>query len=294
MVPAEVKCALVTGGTGYIGAVMTDFLKRSASMPAVCSYGSRELDVTDRDAVAERFHSDRPDVILHLAAKADTDWCERNFEEARKVNVDGALNVVEEGLSVGAHVAYFSSACLYPDNARPYKEDDSLQAFCLYTKTKLLAEQALEPYEDRILTIRMRQPFSNHRHPRNLLQKLAGYTHFIDEPNSMSHLEECVPIIWRLCLAGRTGPYNMTNQGWTTPLRIAELIKRHWQPDMTIGRMSYADLLTAVEAPRVNALVDCGKLEGEGFALRPVSDAIEDCLENPCDLGEYDWSRSAT
>lgn len=249
--------------------------------------------MTDAAQVARALGHYEPDVVFHLAAKADTDWCERNFEQARRVNVGGTLNVVRAALERGAQVVYFSSACLYPDNAKQHAEQDRMEALCRYTETKLEAERALEPFADRVLTIRMRQPFSNHCHPRNLLQKLASYTQFIDEPNSMSHVEECVPVIWELSIAGETGPYNMTNPGWTTPLRIARLIREHWNPDMDIAEISYEQLLEQVEAPRVNALVDCSKLERLGFRLRPVEEAVVDCLRNPCEPGEYDWARTA-
>jgi len=291
MVSREIRCALVTGGSGYIGSIVTDFLKRRADLPEVYSYGSRELDVTDRAAVADRVGAAKPDVVFHLAAKADTNWCEEHFEEARKVNVDGSVNVVEQGLAHGASVVYFSSACLYPDNSKYYAEQDTMSALCRYTETKLMAEQALHPYAARILNIRMRQPFSNHRHPRNLLQKLASYSEFIDEPNSMSHLEECIPVIWDLCQMGAVGPYNMTNEGHTTPLRIARMIQQHWNPAMSIESISYAELLEKVSAPRVNSLVDCAKLNAKGPRLSPVEEAILDCLLNPCELAHYDWTR---
>jgi dTDP-4-dehydrorhamnose reductase len=270
---------------------MTDFLRRGASVPQVFSFGSRDLDVTNRRAVAETIRLVQPEVVFHLAAKADTDWCEDHFEEARRVNAEGMLNVLEEALAVGAQVVHFSSACLYPDNSKHHREKDALRALCRYTETKLEAEDRMSPYADRVLTIRMRQPFSNHQHPRNLLQKLAGYTAFIDEPNSMSHLEECVPAIWGLCCMREVGRYNITNEGWTTPLRIAELIKEHCKPDMSVRQITYQELLQRVRAPRVNTLVDCSKLKAKGFALMDVEAAVVDCLKNPCGLGQYAWGR---
>lgn len=292
MVQSGTGSVLLTGGTGYIGSIAADFLARGAAVPQVWACGSSELDVTDRRAVADALDELEPDVVFHLAAKADTDWCEDNFEEARKVNVQGSLNTVEEALRRGIRVVYFSSACLYPDNEKWYGEHDEMRASCRYTETKLLAERKLEPYGDRILTIRMRQPFSNHRHPRNLIQKLASYRSFIDEPNSMSHLEECIPVVWELCRDGETGPYNVTNRGWTTPLRIAGLIRRHWNGDLTVRQIGYQELLGRLKAHRVNSLVDCSRLAARGFELSPVEEAIVDCLKNPCSPGTYDWSRN--
>ena len=289
MVQKNDDSVLITGATGYIGSIATDFLKRGACVQEVHAYGSVEMDVTNRNTVQQQLDAVKPDCVLHLAARADTDWCEEHYDEAWRVNVDGSLNLVEEALDRSIPVVYFSSACLYPRNDKYYSETNDLDAFCRYTQTKLEAEQALDPHKDRILNIRMRQPFSNHRHPRNLLHKLASYSQFIDEPNSMSHLEECLPVVWKLLQAGKTGTWNITNEGWTTPLKIARLIKKYWQPDMSVSEMSYEALLEKVEAVRVNSLVDCSKLKAEGFELAPVEDAIIDCLQNSCNLGEYDW-----
>ena len=291
MVSKPIRRAVVTGGTGYVGSVLTDFLRRGAQLDHVASLCSADADVRDANAVRAMIERERPDVIFHLAAKADTDGCEGAFDEARAVNVDGSVNVVSAGLNAGCRVVYFSSACLYPDNTKAYDEAGPLVALCRYTETKLEAERALDPFADRILIVRLRQPFSNHQHSRNLLAKLASYTKFIDEPNSMTHLEEAVPVIWTLAQSGACGPVNITNEGWSTPLRIAEMIRDRKQPNMSVSKMSYDELLAVVAAPRVNALVDCSRLHALGHRLRPVAEALEDALTRPCELGEFDWER---
>jgi dTDP-4-dehydrorhamnose reductase len=289
MAAQTISKAVVTGGTGYIGSVMTDFLRRGAGVRGVLPLGSADLDIIDRVSVVAFMQREKPDVVIHLAAKAETDWVETHFEEALRVNVDGAVNVVRAALDVGARVAYFSSACLYPDNRKPHGESSLMAALCKYTETKLQAERALASYAQRVLIVRMRQPFSNHRHPRNLLEKLARCTAFIDEPNSMTHLEEGLPIVWRLLQDGVAGPINITNQGWTTPYRIAMLIREHLRPEMTAARISYDELLAQVVAVRVNSLVDNARLQGLGHRLKPVEDAVVDCLLHACSLGEFDW-----
>jgi dTDP-4-dehydrorhamnose reductase len=294
MVQEPDPSVLITGGTGYIGSIFRDYLVRGLSLTRVTATGSADLDVTAEAAVHAALDRLRPDIILHLAAKADTDGCEEDFEGARRVNVDGTLNVVRAGLEAGAFVVHFSSACLYPDNTRPHSESDPLAALCRYTETKLLAEQALKPHHNRILIIRMRQPFSNHRHPRNLLEKLVRYTEFIDEPNSMSHLEECIPISWDVAVRGLTGPLNLTNPGWTTPYRIAELIRKHVMPEKSFAKITYDELLAKVDAVRVNSLVDCSRLAGLGYRLRPVEEAVVDCLTHPVNLGEFTWPSMAS
>jgi dTDP-4-dehydrorhamnose reductase len=52
-------------------------------------------DLTDRDhvrAIAETIH---PEIIVHCAALADVDRCEREPEISRKINVDAVAHLVE-------------------------------------------------------------------------------------------------------------------------------------------------------------------------------------------------------
>ena len=83
MVSTHDRCALVTGGTGYIGGILTDLLRRSVSLSRVHSVGSDGLDVTDIEDVRRTVDKAGPDFVFHLAAKADTDWCEDHFEIGR-------------------------------------------------------------------------------------------------------------------------------------------------------------------------------------------------------------------
>jgi nucleoside-diphosphate-sugar epimerase len=285
---------LVTGATGYLGSILVDFLRRGVDQPPeVLGLGSNDLDVRDSLAVQRIVCDFSPHYVFHLAAKADTEWCEDHFEEAVETNVVGSLNVVRAGLDVGARVVYFSSACIYPTNTRRHTEAGPIDGLCKYTATKVMAEQALSPHAWDILIVRMRQPFSNHLSQRNLLQKLASYSSFIDEQNSMSHVEESLPVVWRLALRPNvTGPVNIVNEGAVTPLWIARKIKEMIDPGKLIYQMSYGTLLQKVRAVRVNSLVDTTRLNCLGFRLKPVVRAIDDCLREPCSLGEFPWNKA--
>lgn len=286
---------LITGGSGYIGFIFSDFLRVYTNHTEkdidIYSFGS-ELDVTDRNEVSSFFEREQPDIVIHLAAKAETDWCEdpENFQKAISVNVDGTKNVVETALSHDADVVYFSSGCLYPTNDKWYGEDDWMDAKCNYTRTKLYAEEMLveNDYTDKILNVRLRQPFSNLNHERNLVTKINGYDELIDEQNSMTHLEQAVAVIFELVMRGTKGTYNITNKGTISPFEIAT---RYGQR-RDVEKISYSKLMGKLDAVRVNSKVDCSKLRDHtGISLSCIHPAIHYSMNSTWEYNDFKRNR---
>lgn len=289
------KRVLITGGTGYIGQILHDFLGRYLTFsPRIISIGS-EFDISDKTVIDKFIKAVRPHQIYHLAAKAETDWCEQNPKRTYEVNVKGTYNVVKAGLEVGSKIVNFSTACLYPDNNKYYKETDKPDPRCVYTDSKARAEAKLkqEGLYDAVLTIRARQPFSNHRHDRNLIQKLSAYPVHTKCPNSMTHVEELIPIVTYMARKEYMGCYNITNPGVTSPWKME--YRRRIIEDNDYDKPEQATHEFAnrnSDAVRVNSLVNCDKLlHDTGIELAPVSEAIIDCVRNPVSLGKYDWSK---
>jgi len=291
---------LVTGASGYLGSIFVDLLKtirRFSDIDVFCA-GHQYFDVCYPPQMEKVLDAKRPDVIFHFAASADTDQCERDFVEAMQVNAVGTYHLASLAMTKGIDLVYFSSACLYPNNNAWYTEKSPIEARCRYTKTKLAAEMLLEPWKDRMLIIRMRQPFSYHIHRRNLLDKIVQYEALIDEPNSLSCVEDCLPVVWNLYMKKMKGIYNVVNPGAMSPMSIVELIKKYpSRVDPIYSRprykrwISFKELLSMVSAERVNSLVSIEKLKAAkpGLTLPPVRSSILGALYQPCTIGTYNW-----
>jgi GDP-L-fucose synthase len=117
---------LLTGGSGFLGSHVRDaLLARGAS--AVVSPRAAEVDLTDAVATRALFERERPDLVMHLAAKvggigANLMHPGTFFRE----NMAMGLNVLEEARRVGTKkVVVAGTICAYPKFAPiPFREDD--------------------------------------------------------------------------------------------------------------------------------------------------------------------------
>ena len=82
---------VVTGGRGLVGGALTEHC--AAVGDEVLSYGHKDLDITDRDAVQEVVRGDRPDAVINCAAWTNVDGCESDQERAFAANARGPENL---------------------------------------------------------------------------------------------------------------------------------------------------------------------------------------------------------
>ena len=82
---------VVTGARGLVGRALTEHC--AAVGDEVLSYGHKELDITDRDAVRQMILGDHPDVVINCAAWTNVDGCESDEERAFAANAAGPENL---------------------------------------------------------------------------------------------------------------------------------------------------------------------------------------------------------
>ncbi len=145
---------LITGGTGFVGCRMARFLGLSHEVVAL---SSRDLDITDREAVLNTFVHHSPKAVIHLAAISDTTYCEREPDDSALINVEGAVHVAEAAAAIGAHLVFASSEQVYngePDG-KPNREDKSLSPKTIYGQHKLAAESKVIGAHARAVVLRL-------------------------------------------------------------------------------------------------------------------------------------------
>ncbi len=147
---------LVTGGAGFIGSHVVDYLMSLGHAVVVVDnffsghdhwqgQGIRpeiaRVDVLDRNALRAVFSDHKPSVVFHLAAHHYIPFCDKNPEAAYDLNVGGTLNVLNEACRLGVERVFFAStADVYAPSPRPHMEDDALGPFTVYGRTKLIGE----------------------------------------------------------------------------------------------------------------------------------------------------------
>ncbi|MFZ5968385.1 MAG: SDR family oxidoreductase [Bacillota bacterium] len=147
------KKIFLTGGNGFF---CTRFAKAYAHQYQILSTDVPALDITDRDKVMQAIQQFQPDYIIHAAAVASTDFCNKNPDLAHKINVLGAVHVAEAAKAVNAKMVFISTEQVFNGNTEPgpYKEDDQPLPDTVYGKTKLEAELRLKEIIEELWVLR--------------------------------------------------------------------------------------------------------------------------------------------
>lgn len=137
------KKILLTGGQGFF---CTRFFQRYKEEYEILSTDKDDLDITNREKVMEAFKKFKPDYVIHAAAIAVTDFCNKHPEIAHKINVDGAVNVAAACKEVGAKLVFISSEQVFNGNSEPgpYDEEHKPVPDTVYGQNKLEAEGILK------------------------------------------------------------------------------------------------------------------------------------------------------
>jgi len=147
------KRVLLTGGNGFIG---TRFREAQHHNFEILSTDVGELNILEKEKVADAFKLFKPDYVIHAAAIALTDFCDKNPEKCYAINVTGAVNIAEACRDAGARMIFLSTEQVFNGNPEsgPYKETDTPVPDTMYGKNKLEAEGLIREILDDLIVLR--------------------------------------------------------------------------------------------------------------------------------------------
>ncbi len=130
---------LITGSEGMLGRTMCSEYEKVGW--DVIKADISEFDITSKKDTEEFIINADPEVIVHTAAMADVDGCEKNPEKAMLVNAEGTHNVALATQKIQTKLIYISTDYIFSgDLGRAYTEKDSVGPKTVYGKSKLAGE----------------------------------------------------------------------------------------------------------------------------------------------------------
>ncbi|KAJ6007412.1 NAD dependent epimerase/dehydratase family protein [Penicillium herquei] len=158
---------LVTGASGLLGRQLFNIFQRSgvlvvgqgftrAAPPTIL-----KADLEKTEDIKVLFDEVKPQIVVHCAANRFPDLCDKNPEQARKVNVDATRALAEECATRGAFLIYISTDYVFPgvEGEAPYEADAETKPPNLYGELKRDGEVAvLEATKDTGLGVVLRVP----------------------------------------------------------------------------------------------------------------------------------------
>jgi dTDP-4-dehydrorhamnose reductase len=144
---------LITGATGLLGLDLTARLKRDYRALGV---STKNFDILDYDEVNSFLDRMRPDIVLHAAAWADVDACEKDKKKAMAVNASATRNIALGCARIGARMMYYSTDYVFDGRKdSPYGENDLPQPVNVYGLSKLEGEQSVLKALDNAVVMRI-------------------------------------------------------------------------------------------------------------------------------------------
>lgn len=124
----------------------TRFTQRYKHEFQILSTSKDDLDIVDEQKVFDTFQRFKPDYVIHAAAIASTEFCDKYPGLAYDINVRGAVNVAKTAKAFGAKMIFISSEQVFNGNSRgsPFTEEDLPVPNTMYGKNKLEAEGLLK------------------------------------------------------------------------------------------------------------------------------------------------------
>lgn len=191
---------LIYGRTGWIGGLLGQICEKQGIS---FEYGNGRLE--NRSQIQMDIQNVKPTHVFNAAGvtgRPNVDWCESHKPETIRTNVVGTLNLADVCREQGLLLMNFATGCIFEYNdAHPegsgigFGEEDSPNfTGSFYSKTKAMVEELLKEFEN-VCTLRVRMPISSDlSNPRNFITKITRYNKVVNIPNSMTVLDELLPI----------------------------------------------------------------------------------------------------
>lgn len=187
------------------------------------------------------------------------------------------------GKKYGVHVTYLGTGCIftYSEEQRMFQESDSPNFFGSgYSTVKGFTDRLMHFFDDSVLNLRIRMPIVGYHHPRNFVTKITTYAKICSIANSMTVLEDMLPIMIDLALKKTTGTINLTNPGTVEHNEILELYQKYVDPTFLWENFTQEEQAQILLSGRSNNELDTTKLQQLYPNLLPIGERVELLFQN--------------
>jgi 3,5-epimerase/4-reductase len=289
---------VVFGANGWIGSKVYNLLVAFDKTITVHKARSR---ADDADAVEKELGS-FPNTVTHVMSfigrthgtyEGQTigtiDYLERpgKLVENMRDNLFSPLILAEICKKLNIHFTYLGTGCIFDydelhplgQDERGFVESDKPNFFgSSYSIVKGYTDRLMQTiYNDSALNVRIRMPITDETNPRNFITKITNYDKICSIPNSMTVLNELLPILIEMALNGQVGTVNLTNPGTITHNEILEMYKEIVNPDFKWSNFSIEEQNAILASKRSNNCLNTEKLESI-TTVKDIKTSVKDII----------------
>ena len=269
---------LIYGHRGWIGRKLVELCETPL-------LGQARVD--DVAAVTAELAALRPDRVIccigrtHGPGCGTIDYLEDKLPENLRDNLFAPLSLALTCQAQGLHLTYLGTGCIfeYAEGIARFDEAAEPNFFGSgYSVVKGVTDRLVHQLPN-VLNVRIRMPITDEVHPRNFITKITKYAKICSVPNSMTVLDDLLPLMLDMCTQATTGTVNLCNPGVMSHNEILELYRDIVDPDFTWENFSLEEQTALLAAGRSNNHMDTALLERRYPQVRSLREAVTAALQ---------------
>jgi len=133
-------------------------------------------------------------------------------------------------------------------------------------------------FDKNVLVLKIRMPITDEFNGRNFITKITNYEKVCSIKNSMSVLDELIPIMIKLIKDNVTGPLNFTNPGLISHNEILEMYKEIVDPAFKWNNFTIEEQNAILDSGRSNNFLDTTRLESLCPEVKNIKVSVREAL----------------
>lgn len=280
------------GGSGLVGTRVVELLQKKHTIDDLSL--TNGVDITDPLSLEVIRKDTEHEVVLHIAAKADVEGCEKEKDlgeesGAFKINVNGTKNIVEACKDSKKKLLYISTDYVFDGKKEPpyaYKEDDQPDPVNWYAMTKYKGEIVVQDSGVEFAILRIGYPYRadafelKNDFVHALMGRLANHQPIAavtDHYMTPTFIDDIAYAIETVLEKNATGIYHVVGSQVLTPYDAIQMIADKFGYDKSmISKTTRAEFYKG-KAPRAfNLSINNDKITKLGVKMRGFAEGLEE------------------
>jgi len=138
---------VITGAGGRLGAALTRAYRDKFE---VAGFDHAQLNLAETEQIHAKIDNVDFDVLINCAAMTDVDLCEKEREQAFRINAEAPKKLAEICRAKNAKLIHFSTDYVFDgEKSEPYREEDPAKPISVYGESKREGEKLVLQTQDR-------------------------------------------------------------------------------------------------------------------------------------------------
>ena len=280
---------IIYGGKGWIGQQICALLNKLPDTELIIS----DIRADDKLALTQELIQIKPTHVICVIGRTRGTYNGTEYTTIDYLENPGVIkyNVRDNLFSpillailtqqLGIHMTYMGTGCIFKYNGNhSFTEEDKPNFFgSSYSIVKGYTDELMHLF-DHVLNIRIRMPITAENNNRNFITKITSYKKICSIPNSMTVLDELLPIMVDMLSKKNTGTINLTNPGVITHNEILEMYKEIVDPSFVWENFTEEEQKQILLSERSNNHLDTTKLEQLYPNIKNIKESVKETLNN--------------